>query len=169
MGFVYPRQLARDSASLIGPHSFLIRDARKLHSNPAEPPPVRPPYRRGPAALISAASVAGCSRRLRRDRAIPAMFARHVGAGRPRYSLPSAGPTFPWVLHPPAPRRGRAGLCRPGREGRRFDVPATMLPFSMKHSPAEHPHLSQRAGPGENGPYALCEIFIQSRRRDLPH
>jgi hypothetical protein len=35
--------------------------------------------------------------------------------------------------------------------------------------PAEHPHLSQRAGPGENRPYALCEIFIQSHRRDLPH
>jgi len=50
MGFVYPRQLARNSASLIGPHSFLIRDARKLHLNSAEPPPVRPPYRRGPAA-----------------------------------------------------------------------------------------------------------------------
>jgi hypothetical protein len=35
--------------------------------------------------------------------------------------------------------------------------------------PAEHSHFSQRAGPGENRPYALCEIFIQSHRRDLPH
>jgi hypothetical protein len=44
----------------------------------------------------------------------------------------------------------------------RLDVPATMLPLSIKHSPAEHPGFVHRTGPSESGAHALSQIFVQS-------